>query len=118
MDDSSRISNTLSFLHQLLIQLQDQLRLQRDALKKAFPGNPNMRYTEYNCTDDALINGVAQWRETDGVVKKFFDLSRRNEIVTSCAFYETQLVLLHGEGFTIAHRFKVLAGPEMSHRKR
>ncbi|OWA55642.1 hypothetical protein BV898_20030, partial [Hypsibius exemplaris] len=34
-------------------------------LKKAFPGNPNMRYTEYNCTDDVLINGVAQWRETD-----------------------------------------------------
>ncbi|OWA53006.1 hypothetical protein BV898_17443 [Hypsibius exemplaris] len=55
-----------------------------------------MRYTEYNCTDDALINGVAQWRETDGVVKKFFDLSRRNEIVTSCAFYETHWYECYG----------------------
>ncbi|OWA53001.1 hypothetical protein BV898_17438 [Hypsibius exemplaris] len=64
--------------------------------KKSFSTNPNMRYTDYNCTDVATINGTAQWKEAGGVVKKFFDSSRKNEIVATCAFYETHWYECYG----------------------
>ncbi|OWA53442.1 hypothetical protein BV898_17870 [Hypsibius exemplaris] len=55
-----------------------------------------MRYTEFNCTDVATINGTAQWKEADGIVKKFFDSSQTNEIVATCAFYETHWYECYG----------------------
>ncbi|OWA53847.1 hypothetical protein BV898_18268 [Hypsibius exemplaris] len=96
MGDSSKISTHCLFFTNCSYSCKTNCDSKGMPLKKAFPSNPNMRYTEYNCTDVALFNGVAQWRETDGVVKKFFDLSQTNEIVASCVFYETNWYECYG----------------------
>ncbi|OWA54087.1 hypothetical protein BV898_18506 [Hypsibius exemplaris] len=59
-------------------------------LKRTFPTNKNLRYTEYNCTKNFPVDAAARWKETDGIVRKFFDSSRKDEIVATCAFYAPQ----------------------------
>ncbi|OWA54484.1 hypothetical protein BV898_18886 [Hypsibius exemplaris] len=60
---------------------------ERPKLKKTIPGSPNRHYSENDCDRELPKDPEAIWKEADGIIRKYFDTSRVNEVVATCAFY-------------------------------
>ncbi|OWA50650.1 hypothetical protein BV898_15160 [Hypsibius exemplaris] len=59
----------------------------RPKMQRTIPGSPKRHYSEYVCDREVTMNPQARWSEADGIIGKYFDTSRVNEVVASCAFY-------------------------------
>ncbi|OQV23277.1 hypothetical protein BV898_02728 [Hypsibius exemplaris] len=57
-------------------------------LKQIVPAkNRNLRYTYYSCALQVPLDVKVHWKDSDGIVTKFFDSSRQDEVIATCAFY-------------------------------